>query len=507
MFGGRQFTSVVAPEDSHRARELFARKVVGAATVTDAPVVVIDADGERVAVEVSSVPLYRGEHVIGVFGAGLGRRGRAAPPSRIAAHPPSGGGPPAPREGPVDNADRRGAGADEPDSERNHIRHLLRAVGAHSRLEAVAIASRAYLTPRARRDRVPPLWRQTLSDGDVTTVYAVRHPRSSRVRVLPLSPARNGWTCRAPRTGSARPSSEASSFAIRTGPSASSGSKAGPPTTSRSRAVRRASRDRRQRGRRAGACSSGPTARPRAATCSRPARRSLFGGPIVFDGDEDREGFPARRAGPVRTRTSPTAATARGPRHLAGLGCWRSHASGRPLACDRQQRALRDPERRARVAAVGDVRVRNPTGAPAEKPSRSSSLLKTIAPPNDEQRPPCLSPRGVAPSAARPAAARRRSLLFFSSFPCCPRSARSWRAALRSRARRGPGTDREGRSLRRRPRRSRSRRTTRPTVAGWGKWEHANTRRPRMAHGIDRRHVPVGKCLSPQGRNPISSRT
>jgi DNA-binding NarL/FixJ family response regulator len=27
---------------------------------------------------------------------------------------------------------------------RNHIRHLLRAVGAHSRLEAVAIASRAY---------------------------------------------------------------------------------------------------------------------------------------------------------------------------------------------------------------------------------------------------------------------------------------------------------------------------------------------------------------------------
>jgi len=28
------------------------------------------------------------------------------------------------------------------------------------------------------------LWRQTLSDGDVTTVYAVRHPRTSRVRVL-----------------------------------------------------------------------------------------------------------------------------------------------------------------------------------------------------------------------------------------------------------------------------------------------------------------------------------
>ena len=28
------------------------------------------------------------------------------------------------------------------------------------------------------------LWRQSLSDGDVTTVYAVRHPRTSHVRVL-----------------------------------------------------------------------------------------------------------------------------------------------------------------------------------------------------------------------------------------------------------------------------------------------------------------------------------
>src|SRR6188508_3375237 len=46
---GRQFSSVVAPEDSRRARELFARKVIGAAKVTDAPVQVIAADGQRVA--------------------------------------------------------------------------------------------------------------------------------------------------------------------------------------------------------------------------------------------------------------------------------------------------------------------------------------------------------------------------------------------------------------------------------------------------------------------------
>jgi hypothetical protein len=42
---GRQFTSVVTPEDTLRARELFARKVVGTAPVTDARVVVVGADG------------------------------------------------------------------------------------------------------------------------------------------------------------------------------------------------------------------------------------------------------------------------------------------------------------------------------------------------------------------------------------------------------------------------------------------------------------------------------
>ena len=140
---GRQFTSVVAPEDSRRARELFARKVVGAATVTDAPVVVIDADGERVAVEVSSVPLYRGEHVIGVFGQVSDVVEEPHP------HPEL---PLTPRQAEVLELLEKGRSttqiADElglsSETVRNHIRHLLRAVGAHSRLEAVAIASRAY---------------------------------------------------------------------------------------------------------------------------------------------------------------------------------------------------------------------------------------------------------------------------------------------------------------------------------------------------------------------------
>jgi hypothetical protein len=42
------------------------------------------------------------------------------------------------------------------------------------------------------------LWRQTLPDGDATTVYAVRHPRSSRVRVLHFpSPQRLDVWCAA----------------------------------------------------------------------------------------------------------------------------------------------------------------------------------------------------------------------------------------------------------------------------------------------------------------------
>jgi PAS domain S-box-containing protein len=75
--GGRQFTSVVAPEETRRAKELFARKIIGTSKVTDAPVVVVDTNGDRVAVEISSVPLVHGDHVVGVFGQGHRPCGKA----------------------------------------------------------------------------------------------------------------------------------------------------------------------------------------------------------------------------------------------------------------------------------------------------------------------------------------------------------------------------------------------------------------------------------------------
>jgi PAS domain S-box-containing protein len=137
---GRQFTSVVAPEETRRARELFARKIAGSATVTDAGVVLVSPDGERVAVEVSSVPLKRGEHVVGVFGqvSDLVEEPQPHPELKLT-----------PRQAEVLDLLEQGRSTKQIAAElhlsietvRNHVRHLLRAMGAHSRLEAVAIAN------------------------------------------------------------------------------------------------------------------------------------------------------------------------------------------------------------------------------------------------------------------------------------------------------------------------------------------------------------------------------
>jgi PAS domain S-box-containing protein len=137
---GRQFTSVVAPEETRRAREMFARKVAGSATVTDAGVVLVGPDGQRVSVELSSVPLRRGEHVVGVFGqvSDLVEEPHPHPELNLT-----------PRQAEVLDLLEQGKSTKQIAAElhlsvetvRNHVRHLLRAMGAHSRLEAVAIAN------------------------------------------------------------------------------------------------------------------------------------------------------------------------------------------------------------------------------------------------------------------------------------------------------------------------------------------------------------------------------
>jgi PAS domain S-box-containing protein len=148
---GRQFTSVVAPEDRRRARDVFAQKVVGNKVATDMSALVIGADGQRFEAEVCAVRLTRGGHVVGVFGQvpQLAQESHESPP-----HPHL-----TPRQAEVLRLLEHGRSTAQiagdlhlsQETVRNHVRHLLRALGVNSRLEAVAVARRLHAEqPRAQ---------------------------------------------------------------------------------------------------------------------------------------------------------------------------------------------------------------------------------------------------------------------------------------------------------------------------------------------------------------------
>ena len=108
--------------------------------MTDAELVLVDAHGERVAVEVSSVPLMRGERIIGVFGQLFHH-----PVDSTPAHPAL-----TTRQSEVLRLLEHGRSTRQiaqqlhlsPETVRNHVRAVLRALGVHSHLEAVALARR-----------------------------------------------------------------------------------------------------------------------------------------------------------------------------------------------------------------------------------------------------------------------------------------------------------------------------------------------------------------------------
>ena len=143
---GRQLTSVVAPEESRRAREIFTRNLLGPSAGSDNKVVVMGAEGERLSVEVSAVPLRSGGHVIGVFGQAKDIEDDEPPPRPPHPHL-------TPRQAEVLRLLELGRSTEQiahelhlsPETVRNHIRRLLRALNAHSRLEAVAIGRREHL--------------------------------------------------------------------------------------------------------------------------------------------------------------------------------------------------------------------------------------------------------------------------------------------------------------------------------------------------------------------------
>jgi PAS domain S-box-containing protein len=141
---GRQFTSVVAPEDRRKARQAFAQKVVGNKIATDTTGAIIGPDGERVDCEISGVRLTRGGHVVGVFGQvsrwSVEHEAREPHPHLT------------PRQGEVLRLLEHGRSTAQIAKElhlsqetvRNHVRHMLRALGVNSRLEAVAVARRLH---------------------------------------------------------------------------------------------------------------------------------------------------------------------------------------------------------------------------------------------------------------------------------------------------------------------------------------------------------------------------
>jgi PAS domain S-box-containing protein len=140
---GRQFTSVVAPEDTRRAREAFSKHFVGREDV-DAQVVLLEEDGDRVSVEVSSVCLYEGNSVIGVFGQLVDVDEEHVPTP----HPDL-----TPRQSEVLRLLEHGRSTEQiaeklhlsVETVRNHIRAMFRALDVHSRIEAVAVARREHL--------------------------------------------------------------------------------------------------------------------------------------------------------------------------------------------------------------------------------------------------------------------------------------------------------------------------------------------------------------------------
>jgi PAS domain S-box-containing protein len=146
LFGdlhGTQFLERVAPEHRHLARTNFTRKVVGQTSTQVFDMTVLDRDGGRIPMRFSSAPLRRDDAVVGIFGVAM----PLARTSSTGRSPLDGL---TPRQ--VEVLRLLAEGLETPqiasrlgvaeETARNHIRALLRASGAHSRLEVVLMGFR-----------------------------------------------------------------------------------------------------------------------------------------------------------------------------------------------------------------------------------------------------------------------------------------------------------------------------------------------------------------------------
>jgi PAS domain S-box-containing protein len=137
---GHHFLDAVAPADRRRAREAFARNILGRSGPGDHSADFIDPDGQLIHVDVSSAPLRRGGHVIGMFG--FAARVGTKRPAHLR-HPHL-----TPRQHEVLELLADGRSTEEiaarlhisRETVRNHVRALLRALGVHSRVQAIVVA-------------------------------------------------------------------------------------------------------------------------------------------------------------------------------------------------------------------------------------------------------------------------------------------------------------------------------------------------------------------------------
>jgi DNA-binding CsgD family transcriptional regulator len=141
---GSPLATHIAPESTHNWRTQFTKKVIGCERTTDYEINMLSPDGAHVPIDVSSVVIEGAEHrIVGVFGliepiapgftppplAGTGLTRRQVEILHLLDHGLS----------TEQIADRLGI---QRDTVRNHIGALLRSLGVHSRLEAVAEARR-----------------------------------------------------------------------------------------------------------------------------------------------------------------------------------------------------------------------------------------------------------------------------------------------------------------------------------------------------------------------------
>jgi PAS domain S-box-containing protein len=138
---GQSFESIVAPDYVPLARDQFLRKLDGT-PVTDYELAFLDRSGRAVLAELSSVPLRADQRIVGIFG--LAQPRVSSVPARPADDPLTR------RQHEVLRLLADGASSKQiasalhisAETARNHARHILRALGVHSRLEAVAKARR-----------------------------------------------------------------------------------------------------------------------------------------------------------------------------------------------------------------------------------------------------------------------------------------------------------------------------------------------------------------------------